>query len=172
MLNGRFQSVRFLTPIELSNFPSDTKIIKKQALLQFTVNSQSKLKKFSTLFLRYLPRKTHHFVKNYYLNLNFFQVLQSALLKKQQQQKNKNKKNLLKEDASHLKIARHSKRRKKDIEKRERKTKNEKKSNINNSYFFFCFYFFFYKRYYIFLENMFGKVQFILLHLYYSFSTW
>ena len=30
-IRGRFQSVRFLTPIELSNFPSDTKIIKKQA---------------------------------------------------------------------------------------------------------------------------------------------
>ena len=27
---GRFQSVRFLTPIELSNFPSDTKIIKNK----------------------------------------------------------------------------------------------------------------------------------------------
>ena len=31
-MRDRFQSVGFLTPIELSNFPSDTKIIKKQAL--------------------------------------------------------------------------------------------------------------------------------------------
>ena len=29
-IRGRFQSVRFLTPTELSNFPSDTKITKKQ----------------------------------------------------------------------------------------------------------------------------------------------
>ena len=36
-------------------------------------------------------------VKNYYLNLNFFQVLQSALLKNV-------KKNILKKDASYLKI--------------------------------------------------------------------
>ena len=31
-IRGRFQLARFLTPIELSNFPSDTKLIKKQAL--------------------------------------------------------------------------------------------------------------------------------------------
>ena len=30
-IRGRFQSVRFLKPIELSNFPSDTKLIKNQA---------------------------------------------------------------------------------------------------------------------------------------------
>ena len=38
------------------------------------------------------------FVKNYYLNLNFFQALQSALLKNET-------KNLLKKDASQIKIA-------------------------------------------------------------------
>ena len=38
------------------------------------------------------------FVKNYYLNLTFFQALQSAVLKNEI-------KNFLKEDASHLKIA-------------------------------------------------------------------
>ena len=27
---------------------------------QFTINSQSKLKKFSALFLRYIPRKIHY----------------------------------------------------------------------------------------------------------------
>ena len=68
------------------------------------------------------------FVKNYYLKLSFFQVLQSALLK------NKTKKNLTK-DTSYLKIAWHSKRQKKNIEKGERKTKNEKQSNSNNKYF-------------------------------------
>ena len=45
------------------------------------------------------PRNIHNsfFVKNYYLNLHFFQVQQSALLKNV-------KKNILKKDASHLKI--------------------------------------------------------------------
>ena len=33
---------------------------KNQVLLWFTINSQSNLKKFSTLFLRYLPRKTRY----------------------------------------------------------------------------------------------------------------
>ena len=33
---------------------------KKQVFLWFTINSQSKLKKFSTLFLRYLLRKTRY----------------------------------------------------------------------------------------------------------------
>ena len=93
---------------------------KNQVFLWFTINSQSKLKKFSTLFLRYLPRKlatkfnkvscwtlwigdprnfhNSFFVKNYYFNLNFFQALQSALLKNET-------KNLLKKDANQLKIA-------------------------------------------------------------------
>ena len=39
---ARFQSVHFLTSAELSSFPSDTKIIKKQALklllMAFTLN--------------------------------------------------------------------------------------------------------------------------------------
>ena len=69
---------------------------KIQLLLCFPINSQSKLKKFSSLFLRYLPRRTCYemvgsclafeleipegftrgfFVKNYYLNLDLFQVL-------------------------------------------------------------------------------------------------
>ena len=59
--------------------------------------------------------------------MNFFQVLQSTLLK--------NEKKLSKEDANHLEIAWHSKKQKKSIEKREIKTKNEKKHN-NNIYFF------------------------------------
>ena len=33
---------------------------KKQVLLWFTINSQSKLKKFSILLLTYLPRKTSY----------------------------------------------------------------------------------------------------------------
>ena len=111
---------------------------KNQVFLWFTINSQSKLKKFSTLFLRYLPRKlstkfnkiscwtlwigdprnfhNSFFVKNYYLNLNFFQALQSALLKNET-------KNLLKKDANQLKIA----------------------------------WQFLYRKIYVLLENMFGK---------------
>ena len=73
---------------------------KSQVFLWFTINWQLNLKKFSTLFLRYLPRKTRYstrwwalwirdprnfynsfFVKNYYVNLIFFRALQSALLK-------------------------------------------------------------------------------------------
>ena len=33
---------------------------KNRVFLWFTINSQSKLEKFSTLFLRYLPRKTRY----------------------------------------------------------------------------------------------------------------
>ena len=102
------------------------------------------------------------FVKNYYLKLSFFQVLQSALLK------NKTKKNLLTKDTSYLKIAWHSKRQKKNIEKGERKTKTEKKSN-NSTKSFFNFTFS-YKKTYILLQNIFGKTY--LLHLHYSYFTW
>ena len=93
------------------------------------------------------------FLKNYYLNLNFFEVLQSAtLLKKEKKSSQK--------DASHQKIAWISKRQKKNIKKRERKTKNEKKSNNKNIFFTFL-----YKKIYFLLENIFGKTYFILLHL-------
>ena len=93
-------------------------IIKTGRFYSFTFDSQSKLKKFSTLFLRYLPRKlatkfskvswwalwagdprnfhNSYLIKNCYLS--FFQVLQSALLKMEQ-------KNLLKKDGSQLKIS-------------------------------------------------------------------
>ena len=45
--------------------------------------------------------------------------------------------------------------------------KNEKKSN--NSFFTFTFL---YRKIYIFLDNIFGKTQFILLHLHYHFFKW
>ena len=48
--------------------------------------------------------------------------------------------------------------------------KNEKKSNNNNKYFFTLT--FLYRRNYILLGNIFGKTQFILLHLFDSFLTW
>ena len=136
-------------------------IVKVRCFIAFSINSQSKLKKFSTLFVRQLPRKTRYeiswwtlwvgdprnfhnsfFAESYYLNSNFFQEWQSALLK--------NEKKNLKKDASQLKIAWHSKR---HVEKRERKTKNEKKSN-NNKYFF-TFTFLCWKIY-VLLRNIFG----------------
>ena len=48
--------------------------------------------------------------------------------------------------------------------------KNEKKSNNNNKYLFTLT--FLYRRNYILLGNIFGKTQFILLHLFDSFLTW
>ena len=64
------------------------------------------------------PKNLHtsFFVKNFYLDLNFFEVLQIALLKNEKKKK----------DANHHKIAWHSQIQKKSIEKRERKTKKEK----------------------------------------------
>ena len=115
-----------------------------------TINSQSKLKKFSTLFLKDLPGKTHYeiykvsssalwvgypsnfhdsfFIKNYYLNLIFLSTIAEC--------------SNLKKNVSHLKLARYCKRQKKNTKKRERKTNYEKKSNNNNKYFWliiFCF---------------------------------
>ena len=129
--------------------------VKSRCYCSFTINSQLKLKKFSTTFLRHLPIKARYeiqqgfmvgscvgdprnfhnsfFDKNYYLNLNFFQVLQSALLK--------NPKILVKKDTSHLKIAWHGNRQKKSIEKRKRETKNE---------ITILFYFYFFTYIYIF----------------------
>ena len=77
------------------------------------------------------------FVKNYYLNLNFFQVLQSALLKTPPQKKKNSQKR-----CKPPKIAWHDKRQKKNIEKQERKTKNEKKSKITtiNTFLLLLFY--------------------------------
>ena len=91
---------------------------------------------------------TTSFVKSYYLNLKFYQVLQSTPLKNY-------KDNLLKKDASHLKIPCCSNRQKKNIRKRERKTKNENKPNKKNNYFFT--FTFLYRKVYILLENIFGK---------------
>ena len=101
------------------------------------------------------------FVKKYYLNLNFFQVLHSALLKKE------NKEQIFSKNIKSLDIARNKR---KILKKREWKMKNEKESNNNNKYLFtFTFLF---RTTFILLENMFGNTYFILLHLYYSFSAW
>ena len=87
-------------------------ILKTSCLYSFTINSQSKPKKISTLFVRYFPRETLYglfeleipessqelFCLKLLFGLNFFRKLSSALLKIEI-------KNLLKKDASHLKIA-------------------------------------------------------------------
>ena len=65
------------------------------------------------------------------MNLIFFQILKSFLLKSE-------KKNILKKDASYLEIAWHSKRQKKNIDKREIK-KSGKKLNNNKYLFTFTF---------------------------------
>ena len=58
----------------------------------------------------------------------------------------------------------------KPIETRGRKTKNERKSKNNNKHFFT--FTFSYRKNYILLQNIFGKPQFILLRMYYSFFAW
>ena len=61
------------------------------------------------------------FVKNYYLNLNFFQVLQSALLKNPPK-----KKKILKKDVSHLKLLDMTRDRKKTSKNKKEKRKMRK----------------------------------------------
>ena len=74
VIRGRFQSVRFLTPTKLSNFPSDTKIMKRQALSWF-VCFVFFLVKVALLFLRYkIPEKRGF--------LDFFGTPTSCLVKK------------------------------------------------------------------------------------------
>ena len=79
---------------------ANVRYCKNRVFLWFTNNSQWKLEKFSTLFLRYLPRKTtklkkvswwnlwigdtrkfHNsfFIKNYYLNLFLFSSTEECL---------------------------------------------------------------------------------------------
>ena len=91
------------------------------------------------------------FVENYYLNLNFFQALQSALLKsetKSSQKRCKSTKNCLTVD-----IAR-------DRSKTLKKKKKTRKLFTST---------FLYRKIYILIENIFGKTLFILLHLHYRF---
>ena len=97
------------------------------------------------------------FVKNYYLNLNLFQVLQSAILKnKSSQKRRKPPKNFLTQ-----------KRKKKNIEKGEKKTTNEKSQQQLT--FSYC-YFFIQKNFYFVRKHIWKNVCFILLHMYYNFS--
>ena len=99
------------------------------------------------------PRNFHNsfFVKNYYLNLIYFQALQSAFFK--------NETKNFKKDASQLKIAWQL------TLAKERREKNKKKSN--NSFFTFIFL---YRKTYILLENILEETWFILLHSYCRFS--
>ena len=60
--------------------------------------------------------------------------------------------------------------RQKNIQKQRKKNENwettKKKSNNTNKHFFTCT--FLYRKNYILLEHIFGKADFILLHMYYS----
>ena len=78
------------------------------------------------------------------MNLNFFQVVQSAALLKNEI------KAPIKKDVSHLETVSHSKIQKKNIEKRERK------KSINNDKYFFTVTLL-YRKIYILLEHAFGK---------------
>ena len=103
------------------------------------------------------PKNLHNsfFVKNFYLHLNFFEVLQIALLKKE-------KKNFSKKDSSHLKIAWHSQIQKKSIEKKRKKNEKREKFKQQQKMFFYFFLW----------ENIFCKLILYFLHLYYSFFVW
>ena len=92
--NTEFLLMNTLRVLDRSSKCANNRYRKKQVSLQFTINSKSKLKNFSTLFLRHLPRKIryeieHGFmwvlweknarnfrnnfvVKSYYLNFNFY----------------------------------------------------------------------------------------------------
>ena len=112
-------------------------IVKTKWFYSPNINSESKLKKISTLFLRHLPLATkltifrcglfdwnvleiHSLFVKDYLNLNFFQVLQStAFLKKRN-------KNLFRKNACNLKITCNSKRQKINI-KKEKEKRNMRK---------------------------------------------
>ena len=92
------------------------------------------------------PRNFHNsfFVKNYYLNLNYFKHCIVFFLKTKQ-------KILSRKVQVNWKLlgSWHSKREKQNIKKRERKTKNMKKSN--NRFFTFTFL---YRKIYILSENI------------------
>ena len=121
---------------------------KKQVLLWFTINSQSKLKRFSISTkkssLRNLtrfhggffwigdPRKFHmsFFVKNYYLDLNFFQTSRMLFLKtkkKSSQKRCKSPKNCLTVDIT---------RDRSKTLKKEKKQRKMKKSQTTAFYFY------------------------------------
>ena len=101
----------------------------------------------------YLRNFHSFFVIIFFLNFNFFQLLQSVLLK--------NKKNIPKKDAVQLKISSQCKRQKKILKKRERKTKNAKKSNKDNKYIF-IFTFLYSKTYIMNLGKLFHIFTFVL----------
>ena len=73
---------------------------------------------------------TGSFVKNYYLNLRFFDVLQSTLLKTNK------KKCILKKDALHLNLLDITRDRGETLKKVKEKRKMRKKPNKNNDHFF------------------------------------
>ena len=84
------------------------------------------------------------FIKSYYFNKDYFQVLQSALLK--------NEKEIFSKKMQATEVLFDITREKQNIEKREIKTENKKNSKKNDFTFRFL-----HRKIYILLENIFGK---------------
>ena len=153
-------------------------IVKIRCFYSFTINSQSKLKKFSKLFLRHTKKNLLRNLTRFHgglFELEILEIFTTVFLLKTviwtwiffkycRVFSLKTKKNLLKKDASNLTISWQSKRQKKNIKKRERKTRNEKKSNNNNKYFF-TFNFFMRKILYFVRKHIWKKLVCIVIFL-------
>ena len=112
-------------------------IVKNRCFFSFTTNSQSKLKRISTLFLRHLPKISIWNLTRFYGGLFGFEILEifttAFLLKtiiwtwtffkysRVLSLNTKAKSSQKRCNANHLKIAWHRKRQKTNIEQRERK---------------------------------------------------
>ena len=108
---------------------------------QFTINSQSKLKKFSTLLLRHLPTKTSYKTSQGFMVGSFSLRPQKFFFSycRVFSLKSKKKKELLKKDASHLSVPQKIKRQKKEKkEKEKRKVKKSQTTTINISLLLLC----------------------------------
>ena len=109
----------------------------------------------------YLRNFHSFFVIIFFLNFNFFQLLENVLLK--------NKKNIPKKDAVQLKISSQCKRQKKYWKKEKEKRKMRKsQTKTINTFLFLLFYIV--KLILWIWENLFYISTFS--HLYYSFSAW
>ena len=91
------------------------------------------------------PKNLHNsfFVKNFYLDLNFFEVLQIALLKNE-------KKNFSKKDASHLKLLDIARYKRKALKKKKEKQKKRKSQTTAINVFLLFLW-----------ENIFWKTTFV-----------
>ena len=138
-------------------------VVKTRCFYSFTVNSQSKRKKF----LSHLPRRIRYeiwcvwfkvIMKAIFTTWSFFIVLQSVFLKNKQTNKQKISKRC-------LKIAWHSTRQKKNIEKEKEKKMRKSQTTINIFLFLlFCSKNLYFVRKYIW-KNLLYFVTFLLQFL-------